>query len=255
MATDPKATRTLREHFKRVRNAEKAYTRQLVSVARQLGIIVRGFAPTGVVTDLPMLMETLQRYENVLDPWANAVAERMVLDVNLRDKNAWFATAKEINQNLREEIESAPTGLVMRRLIAEQVAEIKSLPRFAATRIYELATEAHISGTRSSQIAAEIAATEDVSVGRAKMIAKSAVSTASTTLVEARALHVGSPGYFWRTSENEDVRKDHKILNGKFFRWDDPPVVDRRSGFRSHPGCNANCMCWPQVVLPEPELR
>jgi SPP1 gp7 family putative phage head morphogenesis protein len=224
-------------------------------VAKQLGIIVRGFAPQGVITDLPMLMETLQRYENVLEPWAQAVSERMVAEVNQRDKNAWHAQAIEIGQRLRNEIESAPTGHVMQRLMSEQIREITSLPRAAAERIYALATEAHISGTRSSEIAAEIMRTEEVSAARAKMIAKTAVSTASTSLVEARAQYVGSPGYYWRTSQNEDVRKDHKILEGKFFTWNDPPVVDRHSGFRSHPGCNANCQCWAEVVLPAPELR
>lgn len=246
-----KLARELREHFKRVRNGEKQYLLKLVAVARQIGLIVRGFAPNGRIDNLDGLMRALTNYGMVLEPWARAVAGDMLADINRRNQNAWNATALEIGQNLRAEIESAPVGEVYRRLLDAQIEEVVSLPRSAADRIYKLAADIHISGRRSSELAAEILATEEVTVARAKMIAKSAVSTASTTLVEAQARYVGSPGYFWRTSMNEDVRKDHRILEGKFFRWDDPPVVDRRSGFRSHPGCNANCQCWAQVMLPE----
>lgn len=243
----------IRMHFARVRGAEKRYLIKLVAVARQVGLIVRGFAPDGTIENLEGLMETLTRYEHVLEPWAREVSSRMLLEVSRRDQNAWNATAAEIGQSLRTEIESAPTGHVMQTLLAEQVDVIKSLPRTAAQRLYDLATEVVLTGRRAEVIQREILETEDVTVARAKMLARTAVSTASASIVEARALYVGSPGYFWRTSKDSDVRNDHHELEGTFHRWDDPPVVDKRSGFRSHPGCNANCRCWPQVVLPEPE--
>lgn len=238
----------LRLHFKRVRNAEKGYGRQLVAVGRQVGTIVRG-----LVHKPDVLVTTLEKYADVLDPWAHATATRMVEEVARRDANAWNATASEIGQNLRQMIASAPVGHTMQQLIAEQVNEIKSIPFDAALRVFSLAAEAVATGTRSSDIAEQILATEDVSIARARMLARSAVSTASSTLVESRALYVGSPGYFWRTSKDSDVRRDHHELEGTFHLWNDPPVVDKRSGFRSHPGCNASCRCWPQVVLPEPE--
>jgi SPP1 gp7 family putative phage head morphogenesis protein len=253
MITDAKPSfkqmaRNLRLHFMRVRNAEKSYGRQLVAVGRQVGTIIRGLAhrPTDLVT-------TLEKYSDVLDPWARATAARMVEEVARRDANAWNATAQELGQNLRHAIESTPIGHTMQTLIADQVDEIKSIPLEAASRVFNLAMEAHAGGRRSAEIAEEILRTEDVTVARARMLARSAVSTASSTLVESRALYVGSPGYFWRTSKDSDVRKDHNELDGTFHRWDEPPIVDKRSGFRSHPGCNANCRCWPQVVLPEPE--
>lgn len=246
----------LRMHFARVRNAEKGYGRQLVGVARQVGVIVRGFVGSNVPLgqrDVSNLVTTLEKYSDVLDPWAHQVSARMVAEVERRDANAWNATALEIGQSLRQQISSAPIGHVMQQLISERVDEIKSIPLDAALRVFGLATEAVATGTRSSDIAEQILAQEDVSVARAHMLARSAVSTASSTLVESRALYVGSPGYFWRTSKDSDVRRDHHELEGTFHRWDDPPVVDKRSGFRSHPGCNANCRCYPQVVLPEPE--
>jgi SPP1 gp7 family putative phage head morphogenesis protein len=240
--------RALRLHFMRVRNAEKSYSRQLVAIARQVGLILRGLPQ-----DPQTLVKTLESYANVIDPWARATATRMVGEVERRDANAWNATALDIGQNLRQEIASAPVGHTMQQLISERVDEIKSIPLDAASHVFNLAVEAQTAGRRSSEIVEHILATEDVTLARARMLARTAVAAASSTLVEARALYVGSPGYFWRTSKDSDVRKDHHELNGTFHAWDDPPIVDKRSGFRSHPGCNANCRCWPQVVLPEPE--
>ncbi len=241
--------RALRLHFMRVRNAEKGYGRQLIGVARQVGTILRGFR----ADNIPALVETLENYSEVLNPWAHQVAGRMIAEVERRDANAWNATALEIGQNLRQQIESAPIGNTMQELLNARVDEIKSIPLDAALHVFNLAVEAHAGGHRSSDLVEAILAEEDVSIARARMLARTAVATASSTLVESRALYVGSPGYFWRTSEDSDVRHDHNELNGTFHQWNDPPVVDKRSGFRSHPGGNANCRCWPQVVLPEPE--
>jgi SPP1 gp7 family putative phage head morphogenesis protein len=240
----------MREKWLRVRRAEGQYVRQLIGVARQIGLIVRGFAPGGRVENIEGLTNTLSMYEEVLEPWAREVAGQMLEDVNRRDARAWHEMGVELGVSLREQVAQAPIATKLNEMLEAQVAEIKSLPRFAAQRVYERAAEIHVSGRRSAELAQEIMATGHVTAGRAKMIAKSAVSTASTNLVEVRARNVGSETYTWHTSENEDVREDHRILNGKTFRWDSPPIVDRRSGYRSHPGCNANCQCWAEPHFP-----
>jgi SPP1 gp7 family putative phage head morphogenesis protein len=245
--------RNLRLHFMRVRNAERGYSRQLVGVARQVGLILRGFATKTEVEQLPALVRTLEQYGDIIEPWARVTANRMLEEVARRDANAWNASALEIGQNLRAQIESAPIGNTMQELLNERVEEIRSIPLEAASRVINLASEVSFGGRRSAEIAQEILDTEDVSIARARMLGRTSVATVSSTLVESRARYVGSPGYFWRTSKDSDVRRDHNELDGTFHRWDEPPIVDKRSGFRSHPGCNANCRCWPQVVLPEPE--
>ena len=50
---------------------------------------------------------------------------------------------------------------------------------------------------------------------RANTIARTEVSRASTMFTQARAEAIGSDGYIWRSSEDSDVRDEHKELNGK----------------------------------------
>ena len=56
----------------------------------------------------------------------------------------------------------------------------------------------------------------------------------------AKAKNTG--GYLWRTVGDDRVRPGHEILEGHYFDWDNPPVIDEY-GNRGHPGMTYNCRC------------
>lgn len=49
--------------------------------------------------------------------------------------------------------------------------------------------------------------------------------------------------YIWTTRRDNRVRPDHARLEGRICSWNDPPIVDLRSGRRAHPGGDYNCRC------------
>ena len=53
----------------------------------------------------------------------------------------------------------------------------------------------------------------------------------------------GFDRYVWTTRKDSRVRPDHARLEGRIINWNDPPVVDLRSGRRRHPGEDYNCRC------------
>lgn len=234
----------------KTRRVELSYAGQLRKVAQQVGAIINGFPP-GDPESVPTITDMLAKYAELLIPWATATASKMLGEVNARDEQAWFAHANEMSRALREEIRNAPTGALMQALLAEQVTLIKSLPLEAAKRVHDLTLAGIEDGTRAKEIAKEIARSGEVSANRANLIATTEVSRTASMLTEARAVHIGSPGYFWRTSEDSDVREDHRILNGKFIPWDSPPIADRRTGARAHAGCIYRCRCYPEPVIPD----
>jgi SPP1 gp7 family putative phage head morphogenesis protein len=245
------AARKARRFFLSVRRADKQYGIQLARVSRAIIDLIRGFEGSERRTDLFKLAESLDDYSDVLEPWAREVGRRMLVDVSKRDEKAWMQLGEEMGRYLRREIEAAPVGGTMQTLITQQIDEIKSLPRKAAERVRTMANEALITGRRSEDIAKDLIATQGIEEAHARMIARTAVATAATTLAQVRAEFVGSDGYIWRTAGDGDVRSDHEELEGRFFKWSEPPVVDKRTGYRAHPGCNANCRCFPEIVLPE----
>lgn len=224
--------------------------RQLKRLARHVGHIISGF-PAGDPSTVPTISDMLRKYAEALVPWAEVTARRMIEEVDRRNVAHWKKISGEMSAHLRREILTAPTGETMHKLMDEQVNLIKSIPLDAARRVHKLTIEGLENSTRFPEIAKEIMNSAHVAESRAVLIARTETARTQANLTQARAQHAGSEGYIWRTSGDGAVRHDHKILNGKYFRWDDPPIADRRSGARAHPGAIYNCRCWAEVIVPE----
>lgn len=237
---------TSRPDVQRARRAETQYARTLRRVAKTVGDIIAAFPP-GDPASLPPLEQALRRYSEALDPWARAVAGRMIAEVATRDAKTWQELSQQIGRALRQEIEQAPTGQAMRQRLEENVSLIKSLPIEAAERVHKLTLSAITTGRRAEDIAREIAASGKVADSRAQTIARTEVARTATALTMARAEYIGSEGYVWMTSRDSRVRDSHAAMNGKFVRWSDPPTLD---GMRGHAGEFPNCRCIPYPILP-----
>jgi SPP1 gp7 family putative phage head morphogenesis protein len=234
----------------RTRGAELRYGSQLRKVAQQVGAIIQPFTP-GDMSQVPAIEQLLNAYADMLKGWATQTASNMLMDVALRDEQTWKVLAKDLSRGLREEIRNAPTGAVMRQLLAAQVDLIQSIPREAAQRVHQLTLAGIEDSTRANEIAKEIMRSGEVTASRATLIARTEVARTSTTLTQARAQSIGADSYIWRTSGDSTVRSDHRKLNGKIFQWNNPPVADERSGERSHPGCIWNCRCYAEPIIPD----
>jgi SPP1 gp7 family putative phage head morphogenesis protein len=229
---------------------EQRYALQLRKVAQQVGSVISPFTP-GDMSHVPTIEQLLKAYSDMLKGWATQTASNMLMDVALRDEQAWQTMAKELSRGLREEIRKAPTGRVMQQLLAEQVTLIQSIPLEAAQRVHRLTLAGIEDSTRFTEIAKEIQRTEEVTTSRAILIARTETARTATTLTQARAESIGADSYIWRTSGDSTVRSDHKKLNGKIFQWNNPPVADERSGERAHPGCIWNCRCYAEPIIPD----
>jgi SPP1 gp7 family putative phage head morphogenesis protein len=250
MLTPAQIRNAARQRFNRARIVEIRYQRQLGHIGRHIGTLIKEFAPEGIVSDWPTLQRILAQYSGILQPWAKNVVERMTAEVSQRDIRAWAEMGRSIGQSLKKEILSAPTGEALRAEMQEQIKSITSLPIEAAQRVNELTLRGLTEGTRTSEIVEAIMKSGHVSISRAKMIARTQVATTASKLTEVRAVHIGSPGYLWRTSLDEDVRKYHRKLEGKFIEWNNPPIVDK-NGRRAHAGQDFQCRCYQEVIVPD----
>lgn len=235
----------------RVRKLEARYARELRKIAKQVGDLVKGWAPADGVLDLAQagaLRAMLEKYAEAIAPWARATAGRMVAEIAIKERKAWEEQTRLMGRELRREIREAPTGAAMRAHLEEQVRLITSLPTEAAERVHRLTLEGIQDGTRASSIAKEILRTGDVTASRANLIARTEVARTASALTMARAQHVGSTAYVWRTAEDSDVRPSHRAMNGKAVNWSQPPTLDGMSG---HAGTLPNCRCYAEPILPD----
>lgn len=126
----------------------------------------------------------------------------------------------------------------------------------AIFRLREKVSESVFDGFRSSALIETIKGENGVSQRKAKFLARQETSLLVSKYREFRYKDIGVTMYKWSTSHDERVRHnpkggDHKILDQKIFRFDDPPVVDRATGRRANPGEDFNCRCVAIPILVE----
>ena len=197
----------------------------------------------------------------------------------------------ELLGQMQLNLDQAPAGLQMQRAIekmmadlqgqfVKQVASVESVevaqqltPAIAKTLADELtnnleldikkwATSAIVdlrvrvqqnalAGYRADRLARQIAAERGVSQRKAEFLAEQETSLFVSKYREQRARDVGATSYKWSTSHDERVRPDHRVLNGKVFSFDNPPVTCQATGARNNPGEDFRCRC---VAMPIIEL-
>lgn len=232
------------------RRSETQYRKSLLAIANQIGEIVAG-SYDGSQASANRTANTLVDYSVLLDNWAEMVARKMFLQVEREEWQQWRSVSEEIGAGLRDVLGNTPVGQVAQDIVYRQVQLMKSLPLESADRVRDIqsrAIEAVVRGERPEQLYEMIMQTGGVAASRAKMIARTEIGRATGALTQARALAVGSEGYWWRI-EGAGTRPSHRKMKDKFVRWDNPPTLD---GMTGHAGCLPNCKCWSEVQIPEP---
>ena len=73
-------------------------------------------------------MDALERYSEIITPWATKVAENFTADIARQNEKQWRQYSRNISAELRNMVDRAPVGQVMKSIVAEQIKYIKSQP-------------------------------------------------------------------------------------------------------------------------------
>lgn len=87
------------------------------------------------------------------------------------------------------------------------------------------------------------------SKSRAELTARDQTLKLYGQIQQERQEKAGITRYVWTTSQDERVRPDHADLDGTVQAWDDPPIVDQRTGRKAHPGGDYSCRCTAVPLL------
>ena len=78
---------------------------------------------------------------------------------------------------------------------------------------------------------------------KAKFLAQNETSIMLAQIKKVHYSAMGFDSFMWHTILDARERPLHRMLNGKIFRFDDPPVIDERTGQKGLPGETYNCRC------------
>ena len=231
---------------------ERAYFARLRRIAKHLQEIVNEFWDNTAESTF-LIKQLAKRYSDYITPWVVAVSKRMHDEVNARDLRSWESYTHNMSSAIQREVKRTPVGDVMRQLLREQVHLIKSIPIDAAERVHELTVRGIAQGLREADIREAVMRTGSVSESRAQLIARTEVARTRSVLTQARAQHIGSTHYVWRTVGDASVRPSHRRLNGQVFAWADAPECD--PPHHAHPGQIYNCRCRPVPIIPDMDMQ
>lgn len=137
----------------------------------------------------------------------------------------------------------------LEKWIRENVGLIKTIPEETLDRMQKIVYDGFTHGKTTKQMVKEIQQAYGVSRRRAELIARDQTAKLNGRIQQAQQMDAGITEYIWYSCMDGRVRNRHRELHGKRFRWDDPPVVDERTGRRCHPGQDYQCRCIARPVF------
>lgn len=181
------------------------------------------------------------------------IVERMVGRVDTAATTSLNASLKELSGGLTIKTPKVPAPLRDKLIAAtaENVALIKSIPAEYAQRIEStVMVSLQTGGTGAADVFEEIQHIGAVTEKRAELIARDQTSKITTAMNAERAQSAGVVEFEWlHSGGGVEPRELHESMSGKIFRYDDPPVIDLKTGERGLPGQLINCRCVARPIL------
>ena len=129
------------------------------------------------------------------------------------------------------------------RWVDDNVNLIVTIPRDTLGRMEEIVYNGWTNGVTTKAITEQIQHAYGISKSHARLIARDQTAKLNGQIAQKQQTDAGIEEYIWSTSKDQRVRDSHRKLEGKRFKWSDPPIVDERTGRRCHPGEDYQCRC------------
>lgn len=158
------------------------------------------------------------------------------------------ATESKIKALGLSQREDPAAARLLDRWRGEQLNKITSLTQREVVKLGKLLEENDT--LHPSELRGLIQERFDVTRSKADLLARDQTITLSARLSQHKMQSAGVTEYIWTTASDERVREYHKDLEGKRFRFDDPPIISP-DGRRGNPGDDYQCRCVAFPVMDE----
>lgn len=183
--------------------------------------------------------------DSTLSRWAWA----MVGNVNSTAKRNVTKVAEKVGLEIQPLMRDRELTPYFRNVVEENVGLIKSIP---AGRLVAFKNQLVAQITRDApqdQIREMVQAHFNSNYDSARRIARDQTNKLNGAVSKYRQEQIGGKRYRWRGAGDSRERPDHKRLEGQTFSWSSPPITNRSTGARNHPGQDIECRCYAEMVL------
>lgn len=146
--------------------------------------------------------------------------------------------------------------LMLERWTKQNVSFITSIESDCFDEMEKVIIDGFSKGRTPRAISNDIQRRFDVTKSKANLLARDQIGTLSADLTRARQESAGVTEYIWSSSGDERVRECHQELDGKKFRYNDPPAMwymtkhgKVYTGRHCNPGEDYQCRCTAKAVF------
>lgn len=192
------------------------------------------------------------RFKSLFASVSKPLAEKMAADADRASKTSIGSSLKDVaaGLTLKGDVYGAEISEIMTATVAENVSLIRSIPERYFDQIQGAVMRSITTGGGLSELVPFINQYEGVTIRRARLIASDQTKKAKANIDRARMVKMGIEEYEWvHSGGGQEPRKLHLALNGRIFRYDDPPIADEKTGFRCGPGVLINCRCVARPII------
>lgn len=195
----------------------------------------------------------IRRWEKLFRRRSDALAEQMVGRVDRDAEGKLVRTLRDISGDVTltaKSLREGATGDVVKAAIAENVQLIRSIAQQYLGDVQGLVMRAITQGNGLADIVPQLQQRHKLTLKRARLIANDQVRKTTSALNTSRAKANGIRKFQWvHSGGGREPRELHLQLDGQVFSYEDPPVIDERTGEKGMPGQLINCRCIARPIL------
>jgi SPP1 gp7 family putative phage head morphogenesis protein len=232
---------TMAEDYRRqLRKTWKAYgpVTMDASLASQVRIVLTGLG---------------RKWERVYTDRSRTIADRMVNSASNASMASVKSSLKQLSGGITLKVPTMPATLTdsVKSSIALNVDLIRDIQTQFAQRVKaSVLSSIQNGGQGTAEVFEQLTKIDGMTQRRAKNIADDQVRKVTTNFNTARMKSAGVKQFTWRHSGGgAEPRELHVQYDGQVFSYDDPPVIDERTGERGYPGQLISCRCFAVPTL------
>ena len=225
---------------------------------------------TGISTDIQDKINKLgYKWQKKFNSYAEQMAKKRV-EKTLKQADTQLITvlaAYFTTQGLIDIFKTKTQELnqVMKVNVAENISLIESIPEQYIKRVQTMVTNAMNNAGGWVDLRGQIIKTKDITLRRAKMIARDQTNKVFNAVTLRRFEQIGITKVKWKHSHADKDPRHYHIrqwdgesgltdghpngLDGFEFDISNPPIIDEKTGQRGFPGTLINCSCMMIPVI------
>lgn len=186
------------------------------------------------------------KFESLFGRKAKIIAEGMLESTNRISKTITHQSLKKVSGGLSIKTSGMNEQLktIINASVVENVGLIKSIASQYLDDVQGSVMRSIVGGGGLETLIPELQKREGITLRRAKNIALDQTRKASSAMNRERLKAAGVSKYKWvHSGGGQHPRELHVAMSGNIYSYDDPPIIDEKTGERGNPGTAINCRC------------